>query len=76
MKKKIAKAPKKMTAVKKTAAVKKPHKAVMSVEILSHFKCDGCNGWWSIGDAVLEDRADWFCPWCGMKNTFEKFNNK
>ena len=48
----------------------------MSVELLSHFNCKSCNGWWSIGDAVLEDRADWFCPWCGLKNTFERFNNK
>jgi len=47
--------------------------SLMSVEILSHFQCKDCQGWWSIGDAVLEDKTDWFCPWCGIKNIFENF---
>ena len=69
MKKKITK----KVASKKT---NKAGKSMMSIEMLSHFNCNECNGWWSIGDAILEDRSEWFCPWCGVKNTFEKFSNK
>lgn len=36
-----------------------------SVEHLTHFRCNACNGWWSIGDAP--ERDYWFCPWCGVK---------
>ena len=39
-----------------------------SIERLSHFACDHCQRWWSIGDAPA-DRTEWFCPWCGKTNT-------
>ena len=68
------------TAVKKsvkkagvvTKASKGPKMPASSLEVLSHFQCGKCAGWWSIGDAVLEDRAEWFCPWCGINNIFDK----
>ncbi len=39
-----------------------------SLEKLSHFRCASCSKWWSIGDAPARD--EWFCPWCGLKQTF------
>jgi rubrerythrin len=65
----------KTSKVTKNKTVKKTVSTV-AIEFLSHFRCSKCDKWWSIGDAILEDRKDWFCPWCGVKNTFEKFNNK
>ncbi len=47
----------------------------MSTEILSHFNCIECDGWWSIGDAFLGNRMEWFCPWCGVKNFFKDNNS-
>ena len=41
-----------------------------SIELLYHFQCIFCNKWWSIGDAP-EDKAKWFCPWCGKKNNYK-----
>lgn len=38
-----------------------------SVESLSHFQCESCDKWWSIGDAPL-DKKSWYCPWCGHQN--------
>jgi hypothetical protein len=35
-----------------------------SVERLHHFRCPGCDRWWTIGDAP-DDRSRWCCPWCG-----------
>ena len=63
-----------MKKIKKTVK-KKLNESVMSVEVISHFRCGKCNGWWSIGDAVLEEKTEWFCPWCGVKNKFENFKN-
>ncbi len=60
---------------KKKAVVKSKTKAnnsMTSLEVLSHFSCGRCSKWWSIGDAVLEDRTEWFCPWCGIMNKFDK----
>jgi hypothetical protein len=34
-----------------------------SIEMLVHFRCSVCSGWWSIGDAKV-DRT-YFCPHCG-----------
>jgi rubrerythrin len=60
-------------SAKPVAKVSKgPKMPASSLEVLSHFQCGKCAGWWSIGDAVLEDRSDWFCPWCGIKNVFDK----
>lgn len=42
-----------------------------SVEMLTHFNCVYCKKWWSIGDAA-QDKHEWFCPWCGKKNTYKK----
>ena len=39
-----------------------------SLEKLVHFQCDHCQKWWSIGDAPIEEKKEWFCPWCGEKN--------
>jgi len=39
-----------------------------SVEILSHFRCDGCDKWWTVGDAPA-DKKTWYCPWCAKLNT-------
>lgn len=39
-----------------------------SLEKLIHFQCDHCQKWWSIGDAPIEEKKEWFCPWCGEKN--------
>ncbi|MGF0068419.1 hypothetical protein [Candidatus Spyradosoma sp. SGI.093] len=44
---------------------------MVSIEKLSHFRCGRCGGWFSIGDAP-EDRATWFCPWCGNRETHAK----
>ena len=79
MKKKIGKNSKELNTKKMEKAVKNVEnksKSVMSVEVLSHFRCEDCKGWWSIGDAILHDKTDWFCPWCGVKNIFEKFKNQ
>ncbi len=60
---------------KKTSGVllkKNVKNPTSSIEVLSHFACGKCSKWWSIGDAVLEDRTDWFCPWCGTLNRFDK----
>jgi rubredoxin len=43
-------------------------------ELLVHFHCASCAGWWSIGDPqqrlgpgpqTLLNRT-WHCPWCGL----------
>jgi PHP family Zn ribbon phosphoesterase len=42
-----------------------------SVENLYHFSCVKCKKWWSVGDAP-KSKKNWFCPWCGEKNSFSK----
>jgi len=44
-----------------------------TTENLHHFSCAFCQKWWTIGDAP-NDKEDWFCPWCGEKNTYERNN--
>jgi hypothetical protein len=55
------------------------------IERLVHFECSYCasnvlgnpTGYWSIGDAPIETKKDWFCPWCGKQltvDTSEKTN--
>ena len=39
-----------------------------SIERLAHFRCSECSKWWSVGDAPQRD--EWYCPWCGFKQTF------
>jgi len=42
-----------------------------TVENLHHFSCISCSKWWTIGDAPVE-KEEWFCPWCGVKNNYER----
>lgn len=41
-----------------------------NIELLSHFLCEFCQKWWSIGDAPIE-KKEYFCPWCGEVNKIE-----
>ena len=41
---------------------------LISIETLVHFQCIKCNKWWSIGDAPILQKYNWFCPWCGYEN--------
>lgn len=43
-------------------------KGTKSIEKLAHFRCVSCSKWWSVGDAPQRD--EWFCPWCGLKQSF------
>lgn len=38
-----------------------------SDERIRHFRCNSCNGWWSIGEPPDRDPDQelWHCPWCG-----------
>lgn len=36
---------------------------IFSREILMHYQCPLCNGWWSIGDG--RSYGGYFCPHCG-----------
>ena len=42
---------------------------LFSDEILTHFQCPECSGWWTIGDyreRATEKHIDrMYCPWCG-----------
>lgn len=40
-----------------------------SEEKLGHFNCYKCKKWWTIGD-IKNKKSEWFCPWCGEKQTF------
>ena len=41
------------------------------IEILHHFSCTSCGGWWSIAlEAVMKPRQ-LFCPWCGQNDYYE-----
>ena len=48
----------------------------MSIEILYHFSCKECKGWWSIAVENFMGAADreWFCPWCGEKGLHDEGN--
>lgn len=37
-----------------------------TVEKLVHFRCPKCQGWWTVGDAPIDSKQDWYCPWCGV----------
>lgn len=55
-----------MTCVDEDGVQVQGHKH--SIEKLYHFRCCSCGMWWSIGDAPIESKAEWFCPWCGVKS--------
>ena len=40
-----------------------------SIEILYHFSCKECKGWWSIAveNFMGAKSREWYCPWCGVK---------
>lgn len=37
---------------------------LQTTELLHHFNCGSCKGWWSIGDWV--PIVNLYCPHCGM----------
>ena len=39
---------------------------VFSKEIIYHFQCSNCEGWWTIGDFHIKKQDKLFCPWCGF----------
>jgi len=45
-----------------------------SVEILHHFLCISCRGWWSIGLQKVMKPRHLFCPWCGHNDYYEVEN--
>lgn len=42
-----------------------------STEILTHFQCDDCKGWWTIGDyhIVAQKTKKLYCPHCGNEQS-------
>lgn len=38
---------------------------MVSFERMYHFRCIGCDRWWSIADAPEPLSREWYCPWCG-----------
>ena len=44
---------------------------LISIEKLVHFQCEICTKWWTIGDAPIDTKVDWYCPWCGQKQNIE-----
>ena len=47
-----------------------------SIEILYHFSCKECKGWWSIAveNFMGAKGREWFCPWCGVKQYYDEGN--
>lgn len=43
--------------------------AKVSLELLYHFQCGYCQGWWSIGDFTPEEGKQIYCPHCGLQNS-------
>jgi hypothetical protein len=43
----------------------------MNIEILHHFLCPNCSGWWSIATEYFLKARSWYCPWCGLHDFFE-----
>jgi hypothetical protein len=44
---------------------------MVALERLVHFRCVACDQWWSVSDAPIHEKAEWFCPWCGRVNHVE-----
>jgi hypothetical protein len=47
-----------------------------TIEILHHFSCKSCSGWWSIAAEQVMDPRYWHCPWCGQNDYYEVENGK
>ena len=47
-----------------------------SIEILYHFTCKSCSGWWSIAmeNFMGANHRKWFCPWCGVNEYYDESN--
>lgn len=45
-------------------------KITYTIEVLHHFSCYNCGGWWSVSDPPR--LQEWTCPRCGFKATAEK----
>ena len=45
-----------------------------SIEILYHFSCKECSGWWSIAmeNFMGASHRRWYCPWCGVNNHYDE----
>ena len=43
-----------------------------SIEVLHHYTCEGCQGWWSIGTEYIMKASQLYCPWCGHYGYFEQ----
>ena len=45
-----------------------------SFEILYHFSCKACNGWWSIAmeNFMGANHRRWYCPWCGVNSDYDQ----
>ena len=42
-----------------------------SIEILYHFTCQSCEGWWSIAfENFVGIIRKWYCPWCGVEQHY------
>ncbi|SVC13380.1 uncharacterized protein METZ01_LOCUS266234 [marine metagenome] len=45
-----------------------------SKEIIWHFTCDSCSGWWSIAASDQWSPKKLFCPHCSFKHIYNKAN--
>ena len=43
-----------------------------SIEVLHHYSCEVCQGWWSIGLQHVMKASQLYCPWCGHQGHFEQ----
>jgi len=42
-----------------------------SIEVLYHFTCQSCEGWWSIAfENFVGINRKWYCPWCGVEQHY------
>ena len=49
---------------------------MINLELLYHFSCKSCKGWWSIAVENFMGAGDreWFCPWCGDRGLHDEGN--
>ena len=44
-----------------------------STEVLYHFSCKHCKGWWSIAmEKFVPMDREWSCPWCGERELYNE----